>query len=201
MKSIDAYQQLKSLGHPIIRTQDAMACLQITKSHASHLLARLAQSGNIVRLGWGLWSLTTTLDPLLLPEYLTWPNPSYISLQTALYFHGIISQIPQIVFAVTLGRSRRYQTPFGTISVHTIQPGFFSHYDCLPPHFLKLATPAKSLMDYLYLSTTQSAYFGTLPEVDLSAVDSAQCHGLLDKITNERKRKQVEKKLLALENF
>lgn len=56
-------------------------------------------------------------------------------------------------------------------------------------------------MDYLYLSTTESAYFRNLSEADLSELDTDQGYDLLDKITSIRKRKQVENKLLTLESF
>ncbi len=42
----------------------------------------------------GTWWLEDTLDPLRLPEYLTAPLPSYVSLQTALHRRGLIEQSP-----------------------------------------------------------------------------------------------------------
>ena len=45
----------------------------------------------------GLWATDLSLDPLRLPEYLTAPLPSYVSFQSALFFHGMISQIPNVI--------------------------------------------------------------------------------------------------------
>jgi len=47
-------------------------------------------------------------------EFLTAPFPAYVSLQSALYLHGMISQVPALTYAVTLARSRRLATPLGS---------------------------------------------------------------------------------------
>lgn len=55
-------------------------------------------------------------------EYLTGPFPSYVSPQTALFYHEMISQIPHIIYAVSLARTRQYKTPLGNVSIHHLQP-------------------------------------------------------------------------------
>ena len=48
-----------------------------------------------------------------------------MSLQSALYLHGMISQVPTVTYAVSLARTRRFVTTLGTVSVHHVQPPFF----------------------------------------------------------------------------
>jgi hypothetical protein len=43
------------------------------------------------------------------------PDPAYISLQSALFHHGLIEQIPSILYAVTPGRPRRLRTPIARV--------------------------------------------------------------------------------------
>ncbi len=61
-------------------------------------------------------------DRLALAEYLTAPYPAYLSLQTALYQHGMIEQIPSMIYLVSLARGARVATTLGTYSVHYVQP-------------------------------------------------------------------------------
>ena len=44
---------------------------------------------------------------------LTAPFPAHISLHTALYHHGIVSQMPAAVYCMSPARSRVYDTPLG----------------------------------------------------------------------------------------
>jgi predicted transcriptional regulator of viral defense system len=48
---------------------------------------------------------------------LTAPFPAYVSLQSALYLHGMVSQVPAVTYAVMLARARRFVTPLGTVAI------------------------------------------------------------------------------------
>src|SRR5690554_1168858 len=102
MNASEALAILRKLGTPAIRTADAAAALGLSAAAASQTLTRLARAGLIRSVRHGTWWLEDTLDPLRLPEYLTTPLPSYVSLQTALHRHGLIEQIPEVVYAISL---------------------------------------------------------------------------------------------------
>jgi predicted transcriptional regulator of viral defense system len=112
------------LGQPVIQTRDASACLNIPIAQASNVLTRLAKVGRFTRLMRGKWATTSQIDPLILPEFLTAPFPSYVSLQTALFYHGMISQTHHTIYAVSLARTQQYFTKFGNISIHHLHPDF-----------------------------------------------------------------------------
>jgi predicted transcriptional regulator of viral defense system len=198
MKLVDAQVKLLSLKQPVIRTADAAACLKITHAHASKLLERLAKANIIVSLARGFWSLTKTLDSLALPEYLTAPFPSYISLQTALYYHGMISQMSSVVYAVSLARTRRYSTPLGVISIHHLDTDFFSDYTIVDDANLhiKIATPEKALLDVFYLAPAKSHLFKLLPELELPQTFSIKkAKNIINKIKSPKHQTMVMKKL------
>src|SRR3972149_5079477 len=117
MKLIDVHARLKKIA-PVFRTADVMAYLDIKKEHASRLLARLEDSHHIVRIKRGVWVFPEESDPLALSEYLTAPFPCYISMQSALYFHGMISQVPAITYSVSLARTHIFKTSLGIFSIH-----------------------------------------------------------------------------------
>ena len=146
MNASEALSRLKRLRVPAATTADAAAVLGVSGEAASHMLRRLARSGLVTPLRKGVWALADRPDPLALAEYVTTPYPSYLSLQTALYQHGMIEQIPSMIFLVSLARSGRVETGLGTYSVHHVQPAFFDGFESLPDSGIKLAAPEKALV-------------------------------------------------------
>jgi len=166
VRLVDALGALASLDAPAFTSREAAARLRVPNGHASVSLARLRAAGLLVRLRRGLWAFRDRVDPLALPELLTAPFPAYVSLQSALYLHGIISQVPAVTYAVTLARTRRVATPLGTVSLHHVQPRFFFGYDDAGRAGGRLATPEKALVDFLYLTPARSRLFRALPELE-----------------------------------
>jgi hypothetical protein len=167
MNAAEALSRLQGLGVPLMTTADAAAVLDLSTTAASKTLGRLARVGLAVPVRRGLWALDRGLDPLLVTEALSAPYPSYVSLQTALHRHGMITQIPAITYAVSLGRDRRFETPFGGYSFHHLPPELFGGWLPPPASGMKLASPEKALVDYLYLTPTRTRLFAALPELDL----------------------------------
>jgi predicted transcriptional regulator of viral defense system len=154
-----------SMDAPVFTTREAAARLRVPNGHASVSLARLAAAGHLVRLRRGVWAFPGRVDALAVPEYLTAPLPAYVSLQSALYLHGMISQMPVVTYAVTLARTRRYATPLGVVSLHHVQPTFFFGFEDRGGAGTRLATPEKALVDFLYLTPARSQLFRALPEI------------------------------------
>lgn len=167
MRLIDVYQKLEQLNDAAIQTRDAAGVLQVDVAHASKLLERLAKSGLVIFVKKGLWAFPKRMNALLLPRYLAAPFACYVSLQTALYQHDMIMQVPAVTYAVSLSRTRCFTTPLGDVSLHHIDPSFFFGYEVDPKTGIALATPEKALLDFFYLSGTKSHLFGTLPELEL----------------------------------
>lgn len=167
MKLIDAYQKLEQLNDAALQTRDAAGVLGIEITHASKILERLAQAGLVIFLKKGLWAFPKRMHSLLLPRYCSAPFESYVSLQTALYQHDMIMQIPSVIYAVSLARTKSFDTPLGVVSLHHIDPSFFFGYEVDPKSGIALATPEKALLDFLYLASAKSHLFGTLPELEL----------------------------------
>ena len=166
MTLLDALSTIASMDATVFTTSDGAARLRVPNGHASVMLARLAASGHVIRLRRGVWALPNRVDPLALPEYLTSPFPSYVSLQSALYLHGMISQMPAMTYAVSLARTRRFTTPLGTVSVHHVQPAFFFGFEDAGRSGGRLATMEKALVDFLYLTPARSNLFRALPELE-----------------------------------
>lgn len=196
MKSIEAHKKLLDLNQPVIKTVDAAACLNTNITTASKILARLRDAKLINKILRNLWSLDLNLDPLTLPEYLTFPLPSYISMQTALFYHGMISQIPETIYVISLDRTKQYITPMGKISVHHIDPNLFFGFDVVENTNIKLASPEKALIDFFYLYSARSLLFRKLPELEIPKHFSKQKINLIiNKISLDKRRVMVEAQL------
>ena len=181
---------------PIFETGDAAVRLGLSNSHASATLARLAAARHLVRLRRGLWALPDRVDPLTLPGRLTAPLPSYVSLQSALYLHGMISQVPVVTYAVSLARARRFTTPLGVISVHHVVPGFFFGFEEAGRQGAQVASPEKALVDFLYLAPARSMLFRALPELERPAgFSTRRARAITERIESPRRRTMVRRAL------
>src|SRR6185312_923769 len=112
-----------------------------------------------------------------------------------------LTQMPSIVYTVSLARTRRYQTLLGTISIHHLDPDFFCDYVMIgdTDSHIKMATPEKALLDILYLMPARSHLFKALPELDLTKkFDVKKAFMIVHKIKSVRRRAMVMKKLEAI---
>jgi len=167
MTQIEALQRLQTLATPVVETRDVAALLEVSISNATAILRRLASKAMIVHLSRGRWLVDKTIDRLALPELVQAPFPAYISLQSALFHHGLIEQIPSVIYAVTPARPRRLRTPLGTFSFHRIPPVLFTGFELAPGSDAKIATPEKALFDLFYLAPGRSRVFSSLPELSI----------------------------------
>ena len=194
MKLVDVHSRLLEMEVAVFQTSDAAACLNIDNAHASKLLARLTSAGHLVHLSRGLWAFKDRVEFLALPEYLTNPFPSYISLQSALYYHDMISQIPTVIYAVSISRTKKYETPLGVVSIHHVNPSFFFGFELMGRGIAKMATPEKALIDFLYLSPARSNLFRALPELEFPKnFSTKEAHKIIAKIRSVRRKNLVKK--------
>lgn len=80
-------------------------------------------------------------------------DPSYVSLEKALKFYGLI---PEEIFQITSVSPRKtaqFETVVGHFSYRHIKPGLFWGYRLLDQdqHKFLMAEPEKAILDYLYL--------------------------------------------------
>ncbi len=199
MRLVDAHARLLRMGVAVFQTSDAGAIFGIGSAHASKLLSRLADSGHLTRLGRGRWGFAERIDPFALPGYLTAPYPSYVSLQSALHHYGMISQIPSVLYAVSVARTRTYATALGTVSVHHVDPSFFFGHRSAGDGSGRIATPEKALVDVLYLGPARTRLFRALPELELPRdFRTAEARRIIGRIRSIRRRNHVTRRLEAL---
>jgi predicted transcriptional regulator of viral defense system len=199
MSLLEAHRKLLALGVATLTTGDIAAATGSSTTYAAQIARRLAASGHLVRLARGRWALPDRLKPFALPEALTAPKPSYVSLYSALYHHGLIEQVPDIIYAVTLGPTHRAKTPVGVVSLHHVVPSFFTGFEVTADLDVKLAVPEKALVDTLYLRPARTGLFRALPEVEIPRrFSGARARGFAKLIRAVPRRMLVEGELERL---
>ena len=192
MNLVSSLGLLQRLKLPVISTGDAAGALNTSHANASKILSRLQDAGQTYQITRKYWTLKENLDPLVIPEYLSIPWPSYISLQTALFYHGMLSQIPRKVTAVSLSRTKSYQTSFGEIELRHIDKSLFCGFELVGKYNLKLATPEKAIVDLCYLRTAPRASKGRLPELEIpQRFSKKKAEEFISKINSKVRRLQT----------
>lgn len=201
MQLIDASNLLMAQGRSWWSTVDVAMVLDVTNAHASQILRRLAAAGMMIPLARGRWAVLNSFDPLMLPGILTSPLPSYISLYSALYYHGLVSQIPAVVYAVTVGRTGEWRSPAGTASLHHVHTSFFFGYDEHPGGGFMIASPEKALVDLFYMASMGRGRFRSPPEIELlEKFSRRKALAIIKSIRSRRVRTMVNARFATLLN-
>jgi predicted transcriptional regulator of viral defense system len=190
---------VQRIGRPVFTTKELAAVRGTSVSSSVQSLQRLAEEGVIVHVRRGVWAVPG--DPTFTPHALVAPlaasHPAYVSFLTALRLHGIIEQIPQVIYAATTAHSRVIRTPLGTFSFHQLTAPFFAGYDWYGDRQSYLiATPEKALVDCLYLAGRRGRRFSRLVDLELgSAFRIGAAREWTRRIADVRLRRYVSARL------
>jgi predicted transcriptional regulator of viral defense system len=121
-------------------------------------LSRWVASGRLLQLRRGLYALAPPFaasppDPLAVAARLRWP--SYVSLESALSYHGVIPEAVPAATSVTTGRPGRLETPLGVFLYRHVKRSLFWGYreiDVGGRQSAYVADPEKALLDLFYLT-------------------------------------------------
>ena len=128
-------------------------------------------------------------------------GPSYVSLEYAMHYHGMIPERVEVVTSVTCGRSRSFDTPVGSFSYRMIpMEAFRTGMDLVELNdsrsFL-IATPEKALADRLVADRGAditsmkelSSYLMTVLRIDRSVLTGLQSERLIEISRRYRSRR------------
>ncbi len=120
-------------------------------------LSRWEKSGKIIRLKRGLYILDETERRQKVSRWTLSAEiyfPSYISLESALSFHGFIPDRISDITCITTRKTASFNNIFGKFTFRTIRPhvfrGFIRIKETWGGTFL-MAEPEKAIVDLLYL--------------------------------------------------
>lgn len=116
---------------------------------------RLERDGEIIRLKKGLYVASPKvsrmeLSPFLLANHIY--GPSYVSMQTALRYHGLIPEAVYMVQSMTTGVARDYENQIGTFSYIRVPANYYNVGVTMREETgatFMIATPEKALCDLM----------------------------------------------------
>ena len=145
-------------------------------------LSRWVAGGQLVQLRRGLYALAppyrkTEPHPFLVANCLV--RGSYVSLQSALAYHGLIPEHVPVVTSITTGRPQQRDVPFGSFEYHHCPPGRLTGYraeDLGGGQEALVATPARALADLIHLvpGADSTAYLSELRLTNLEKLGPAE---------------------------
>jgi len=127
-------------------------------------LSRWVKAGKLIQFAKGLYALAEpyrkrAAHPFLLANAMK--KASYVSLQSALAYFGMIPEHVPTVTSVTTQRPARVETPMGRFLFRHIKKDWFSGYrqvDLGAGQKAFIATPEKALLDLVYLTPAADNY-------------------------------------------
>ena len=157
-----------------------------------------------LRNGWYCFTdLKTDEDILFLIANKIY-KPSYISLESALFYHGLI---PEAVFSITsisTLKTKTFKNKLHFYSYTGIKKSCFFGYELIQKdnYTFKIACPEKSLLDYLYIQTSVR----TIDDIEALRLNKERLHEILDfqklsDYANAYKSKVLLKKIKKLNHF
>jgi predicted transcriptional regulator of viral defense system len=139
-------------GYPAIAIQEIA---KVAPGFSMRNLGNWQQKGYLMKIrnGWYAFADQTGDEALLFAIANHIYTPSYVSLESALSWHGLI---PEGVFQITSVSSRKTQvfdSPLGRFSYQTLAPRLMLGYRMvvLGDRRFKMAEPEKALLDFLHL--------------------------------------------------
>ena len=146
----DKVSILLSADSPFFTLSSLQAILNITRESSRTAAFRLVERGILIRMRRDLYALVNRNYSLFsLANALH--QPSVISLETALNYWGLIVQVPQVIFSVSL-RSYRYETDNTEFIYRRIEPSLF-RFGQLKSEDFHITEPEKALLDTLYMKS------------------------------------------------
>lgn len=120
-------------------------------------ISRWQKSGRLIQLKRGLYLLaesyrkTTVYEPYIASVL---KKPSYISMEKALEYHGLIPEAVTIYTSVTPKRQAKFTTKEGTFLYRHIKNTLFWGYESVTVNNQTafIALPEKALLDLIYLN-------------------------------------------------
>jgi len=170
----------------VFTNQDVATLFPGSEDRRYGLVKRAIAGGEIIHIRRGLYCLAPRYQKKSMNLYALAQHvygPSYISLESALSWHGWIPEAVHTVTSVSFKKSKEFNTPVGIFSYdHVPQKVFYAEVDRLTDasqNVFLIASPLKALADYVYVRKRD--WTGIEPVVGSLRVEREQ----LEQVTRE----------------
>lgn len=126
-------------------------------------IGRWEAAKKLIKLRRGLYLLAlpyrkVKVDEFYLASVIKWP--SYVSLESALHFHGMIPEGVSTTTSLTSKRAAKFQSEEGIFDYRTIKTDFFWGYDSVTNNNMTsyIAYAEKALLDLFYVKKLPASF-------------------------------------------
>lgn len=146
---------------PVFTFNDFLG-VEESRSYLRMVLHRYEKRGKLLRLKKGIYTNTAYIERLknrgemevftdFIANFIY--SPSYLSLETILYRHNLLTEIPVNLTSVSKNKTVFFTNKLGNFIYHTIKPSLFCGFELSEESGFSImrATKAKAMFDFLYL--------------------------------------------------
>jgi predicted transcriptional regulator of viral defense system len=180
---------LALIGHEPVFSSALLLAGDISTRQVRLQLSRWVKAGRLLQLRRGLYVLAPAWrkvepHPFLVANLLQ-PG-SFVSLQSALAFHGVIPEHVPTVTCAGPGRPETVHNPLGAFQFNHLAARLlvgYSRMEMAPRQFAFVASPEKSLLDLIYLTAGADSpeYLGELRLQNTNAINVQKLHDLAER--------------------
>jgi len=196
-------QLLFAAPHGFFTSADIVQYVPGTDNARYSLVKRAVAAGEIIRVRRGLYCLAPEFRRAPLNLYALAQHvygPSYISLESALAYHGWIPEAVYTITSTCTAESKTFTTPVGVFSFTRVPQNVFyagvaREADASSGATALVARPVKALADYVYTyhkdwRTTRPAVASLrIDEADLASVSRDDLEEIVDNYRSTRVRR------------
>lgn len=162
-------QKLGKEKQKILSPQTLQRLSGLSYGAAKKAIQRLCRRGHLIKLYKKTYANKSYL-PSLEEIAMFYGRPCYISFESALSDHGVISQMPLVLTCASTQKKKNLKTPLGEIIFHHIKPRLFNNFK--NDKGILRATAEKALLDYLYINLKNRKRIPPMDEFNLDRLDS-----------------------------
>lgn len=181
MSKVEIYRKLLKSKKQIYTVSDLKKILGLRKDNSIYqTIKRLKKEELLERLINGVYKLIDILSNDFVIANNLYP-PSYISLETALNYYGILIQTPQIIFSITTRRNKIFRYEMKEFNYcHLTQDYYF---DYIKEKDFLIATPEKALIDTIFFCAIGKSQTD-FSELLLNDINKKRLYKLKERIKN-----------------
>ena len=195
------FQELLDLvGDEPLFTSSILLTGDVDPADVRRQLSRWTKAGLIWQLRRGLYTLAPPYQkvephPFVVANHLT--RGSYVSLESALAYYGLIPEYVAVTTSVGNVRPHTWRTPLGVFMVRHIKPDLLFGYDYIlvaPRQRAFVATPEKALLDLLYLqpNSDDPSYIQELRLQNLDRIDTTRLTSFAERARSPKLRRAIQ---------
>ncbi|HEX9722251.1 MAG TPA: hypothetical protein VGA53_03215 [Candidatus Paceibacterota bacterium] len=182
MKKIEAIQILQKNHKRIFHTSDLGKLFSAENTNTlNKQIKGLIEAGVLTRIIKGFYYLTSNKPTDFELANILY-RPSYISLESALNYYGILVQSPQQITSVTTKLTRTIENAGKVFSYSHLTQKYFNGYQTVDGFLI--AIPEKALVDTMFFCALGKTSFPA-GELHMQSIDKGKARGIADRIDNK----------------